>query len=137
MASATAGDTRMRERWTAGPFRMSFGPSADGRRTIGAMADAGDSRDGTPSGADEAAAAIRGIPTTSRAVVRIDFQLCSIGFSFAPRAAYSKSSICRGLSAALTLPMALTMTPSSSIRYVVRTTPMVLRPYIFFSFHTS
>ncbi len=40
----------------------------------------------------------------------------------------SSSSICAGLSAAFTLSIALTMIPFSSIRYVVRTTPMETFP---------
>ena len=61
-----------------------------------------------------------------------------IHLSYACSSSVSSSpSICAGLSAAFTFPKARTITPFSSIRYVVRTTPIVFLPYIFFSFHTS
>ena len=50
---------------------------------------------------------------------------------------YISFNICSGLSAAFTLSNTFTITPSSSIKYVVRTVPIYVLPAIFFSFHTS
>ena len=60
------------------------------------------------------------------------------GMTFRMNALHASSfSICAGFSAAFTLSKALAMMPFSSIRYVVRTTPMETLPQVFFSFQTS